>query len=388
MFLDSLETANFKTYENKLTRVHALLGVICSCFSICAVLGGALGAEKLKEAVPPNFFIVMKKLFLSLVAIVCSVASYGQGSLLATLSHEGQISTFYGASALKDAHAAAANGDVITLSSGTFISTDINKGITVRGAGMGIDTTLVVEPTVIAGDFKIDIPDTVSNRLTIEGIYINNNILYTNVKNPLFLKCRLREVTYESTSSTMKDASFVHCRIAKKLELRANCSASCVNSVIMKPSNFNSNTCSFAFANCVVNMPEIIYWSSFINCLLISNNAVYLSSNSTAYNCVGFNYQQIFKNITNLTNKTSDYGAAFKTYRGSDFEQLDSETFELTDDARTKFLGMDGTEVGIYGGDLRFDPTPSNPQITKCNVASKSTADGKLSVDIEVNAAE
>lgn len=338
----------------------------------------------------------MKKLFLSLVAIVCSVASYGQGSLLATLSHEGQISTFYGASALKDAHAAAANGDVITLSSGTFISTDINKGITVRGAGMGIDTTLVVEPTVITGDFKIDIPDTVSNRLTIEGIYSNSTIRYVKVKNPLFLKCRLKEVTYynNTTSSTMKDASFVHCRIAGGLDLTGNSSASCVNSVIKDPSCVNDMTSNFEFVNSIIILinSDRLHSSSFKNCLIKGIvgtwSTTIFASSVTAYNCVGFDSREIFSNITNSTNRISDYASVFKTYKGADLEQLDSETFELTDEAKTKFLGMDGTEVGIYGGALPFDPTPSNPQITKCNVASKSTADGKLSVDIEVNAAE
>ena len=86
--------------------------------------------------------------------------------------------------------------------------------------------------------------------------------------------------------------------------------------------------------------------------------------------------------------KLSNAANVWVSNNGADLEKLDSETFELTDEAKTKYLGTDGTEVGIYGGNLPFDPTPSNPQITKCNVASKSTADGKLSVDIEVRAAE
>ena len=65
---------------------------------------------------------------------------------------------------------------------------------------------------------------------------------------------------------------------------------------------------------------------------------------------------------------------------------LDDEMFELTDEAKTKYLGTDGTQVGIHGGSIPFDITPTNPQITKCNVASKSTIDGKLSVDIQINA--
>lgn len=115
-----------------------------------------------------------------------------------------------------------------------------------------------------------------------------------------------------------------------------------------------------------------------------------MSSSCNAYNCIVLTFcNNYFENIPNTTNKIlTDYTAFFKTYTGDELDKLDSETFELTDEAKTKYLGTDGTEVGIYGGILPFDPTPTNPQITKCNVASKSTADGKLSVDIEVRAAE
>lgn len=78
----------------------------------------------------------------------------------------------------------------------------------------------------------------------------------------------------------------------------------------------------------------------------------------------------------------------FKTWTGGSVTSFKTERLELTDEAKTKYLGTDGTEVGIYGGSLPFVSRPSNPQITKLNVASKSTADGKLSVDIEVKAAE
>lgn len=37
---------------------------------------------------------------------------------------------------------------------------------------------------------------------------------------------------------------------------------------------------------------------------------------------------------------------------------------------------------------LPYSAIPTNPQITKFNVASKTTADGKLSVDIEVKSGE
>lgn len=338
----------------------------------------------------------MKKTLLRLmmlfVAAVLTNNVFAQGSLLATLNHEGTVSTFYGAQAWKNAHDAAANGDVITLSSGTFVAVDITKAITVRGAGMGIDSTAVSEPTVITGDFTINIAEPGSNRLTLEGIYSNHTITYTNVVNPLFLKCRLRNVTYyNGSSSVLKDASFIHCRIAEVLDLVQNCSASCVNSVIQAPYSYNGITSNFEFINCcLIGDMGHAYSSSFKNCIISdNNNNDYISSSCTAYNCVCLTANNYFRYITNATNKSlTEYATLFKTYPGGSLALLDSETFELTDAAKTQYLGTDGTEVGIYGGNLPFDPTPSNPQITKCNVAAKSTADGKLSVDIEVNAAE
>ena len=342
----------------------------------------------------------MRKFFLSLVVmLVASVFTgnaFAQGSLLATLNHEGTISTFYGATAWKQAHDAAVNGDVVTLSSGNFVAVDITKAITVRGAGMGLDTTAGIEPTIITGDFKINIADAGSYRLTLEGIYSNHTITYLNAVNPLFLKCRLKKITYGysnygANAGVLKDASFIHCRIAEYLSLSKNSSASCVNSVIQDPGSSDSSTSNFEFINCcLIGDMGSVWSSSFKNCIISDNsNDHYINSSCTAYNCVCLTANNYFRNITNATNKSlTEYAAFFKTYTGADLEKLDSETFELTDEAKTKYLGTDGTEVGIYGGNLPFDPTPSNPQITKCNVASKSTADGKLSVDIEVRAAE
>ena len=347
----------------------------------------------------------MKKNFLRLmmlfVAAVLTNNAFAQGSLLATLSHEGTISTYYGVQAWKQAHDAAENGDVITLSSGIFNSVDITKAITVRGAGMGIDTTAVGESTIILGDFNINIAEPGSNRLTLEGIYSNHMITYMNVINPLFLKCRLKSVTYyDKSNSVLKDASFIHCRIADELWLASNSSASCVNSVIEDPYSASVSASNFEFVNCDINFTctnykavlylSHVYSSSFKNCVInVHNSNDNVDSSCTAYNCVGFGSGSMFKYVTNATNKTvSDYASLFKTYTGANLGNLNFENFELTDAAKTQYLGTDGTEVGIYGGSLPFDPTPSIPQITKCNVAAKSTADGKLSVDIEVNAAE
>lgn len=333
----------------------------------------------------------MKKLFLSLVALMVSAtAMFAQSSMLATLSHDGEISTFYGATALRDAHNAAAHGDIITLSSGSFVSVDITKAITLRGAGSEINTKLQIEPTVITGDFTINIADNITERLTIEGIYHNHILYYKgNLKNATFIKDRFKKITY-SNSGTLKNATFIHCRVAEEWYLYNNSTASCVNCVIWRPISNNDANSNFEFQNCVIKGETLynIYSSSFKNCVLIGSINIndYITSSCIAYNCIGIGRGSMFSNMPNQSNAIKSYTDVFKTLTGTTYN--DSENFELTDEAKTTLLGIDGTQVGIYGGNMPFDSTPTNPQITKCNVAAKSTADGKLSVDITVNGAE
>ena len=333
----------------------------------------------------------MKKFLFSFVALFCVTISFAQSSLLATLSHEGQISTFYGATALREAHSAATHGDIITLSSGTFVSVDITKAITLRGAGMAIDSVHNTLPTVISGNFDINIADSVSQKLTIEGVYSNHDIAYINVNNPVLLKCRFKRFIKNSSFCKLKDAMFIHCRIAGEIGLGDCSSASLINCIVNWPTGYSSSMSNYEFTNCVVFFPNNVHMSSFINCVLIGSNANLCGVNSdcTAYNNIS-NHKDSFIGIPNTTNRiVENLELLFKTYhKGGGFNNLDSENFELTDAAKAKYLGSDGTQVGIYGGMLPYNTTPSNPQITKCKVASKSTADGKLSVDIEVKAAE
>ena len=335
----------------------------------------------------------MKKLFLLLVAaIVAATATFAQSSMLATLSHEGDISTYYGATALRDAHNAAAHGDIITLSSGSFVAVNITKAVTIRGAGMEVNTALQIEPTVITGDFDINIANDVTERLTIEGIYHNHQITYKGtLQNATFIKDRFKKITYSGGS--MKNATFIHCRIAEELYLYDNSTANCVNCVVWYPYSRHSSTSNFEFQNCVIGSGYVSYIRSslFKNCIIFAKDADssyynYMSSDCMAYNCIGVGNGGIFNSMPNQSNIIKSYTEVFKTLTGNTYN--DSENFELADDAKTGLLGIDGTQVGIYGGNMPFDSTPTNPQITKCNVAAKSTADGKLSVDITVNGAE
>lgn len=351
----------------------------------------------------------MKKFFfLFVAAIVAASATYAQGSLLATLSHDGEISAFYGADALKSAMAAADNGDVITLSSGQFNAATINKAVTIRGAGMSMSNDSVNShgSTLIENSFTIDLADTLTGRLVMEGLYMKNDIKYSgHIKNAQFLKCRFKDFI-ANTDAKITNASFIHCRFCGYKQL-ANSSAYFVNCVVGCPNSESTNS-SIEFDNCFVKYDyyssygkwaKVVVNSLYKNCIIqyVGFLAGYddyckIPYSCTAYNCVGLGYSNLFSNMPtgNKTNKyVSDISSVFKNYKVTSNGTYisDDNNFELTETAASTYLGLDGTQVGIYGGNLPYDENPTIPQITKCNVAAKSTADGKLSVDIEVKAA-
>lgn len=345
----------------------------------------------------------MKKLFLSMVALVVTTMSYAQSTLVATLSHNGNIRAFYGASALQDAHEAAVDGDIITLSSGNFHAVDINKSLTIRGAGMDSNPATGTLPTIIDGDFTIWED---SGSLTLEGIFHNRATVWCANDNATFIKCRLYYVQKRLDYEYMKNYNFINCRITGVLRVPYYSHISCTNSIINYPENHlwednlwggHNNIGSFDFTNCIVcrgNFSgECFYKATMRNCIYMENEVkAPLDPSVVLYNtvcvCANKNGIDLLANASNNTNTMvegfSNIFATFSRFTG----ELPDEAYELTDEAKTTYLGIDGKQVGIYGGSLPFDPTVSGPQITRCNVANKSTADGKLSVDIEVKVNE
>ena len=351
----------------------------------------------------------MKKLFASLALLVATSAMslFAQSNLVATLIHEGTVKAYYSGSAFVQAYNAAADGDTIMLSSGTFQAVNISKSLTIVGSGMHTDSVKNIFPTKLAGDFSIGSAAenaTLSN-VKMEGLYHNGVITFchlirnTFLANCSFHKCRLRDVrSYVFSTdciSTLHNMVFSNCIITYDASFHRDMQSniSFINSVVHNADVAGGTTPSMEFVNCVYihnwkdsnNILEEVGNSNFTNCLIITdrdkgNLPIYANANRCVsnYNCFG--------NITDNTNAVvSGYTDLFKTYTGT---YSDWETFELTDTAKTKYLGIDGTEVGIYGGYYPFSPETTMPKISKFNVAKKSTADGKLSVDIEVVAGE
>lgn len=351
----------------------------------------------------------MKKLFTLFAMLTCMVVTYAQSPLVATLNHNDTISVYYGIDALKSAYSASVNGDVITLSSGGFNACDIYKEITIRGAGMEQDSINKIAPTVLIGDFEVHSSGNVSSdcHLTMEGIWHDGTIRvhsgyspYHDLSYAQFIKCRLGDLETAHYSSTKGDdhgclweSKFVQCRIRR---ITCNGSATLINCYAGSISYYSTHHyMKFECINSVVGDVGVnLVYSNFSNCVLVGTNP--LDASNMAYNCVSAysgsdtsNGYDLFKNLPyNLSNVAyNDVSRVFDTDTYHSGKYLDTDTYQLLDSIRTKHIGTDGTEIGMYGGALSFNPQNTMPKIKKFSVAPQSDGEGKLKVEIEVSAA-
>lgn len=337
----------------------------------------------------------MKKLFLSLVAaLLAATATFAQNTLVATLTHGSDVKMFYGTYALRDAHNAAVSGDVINLSGGGFQAVDISKALTLRGTG--IDVAI---PTRIVNGFTINIPTDDANHFSMEGIRCQGRVTMNGTfDNPYFVKCQFTEINYDQT--TIKNAMYVNCKITGNLtRLWGTNSVQFINSYVSGFRNESESTSSASFVNCVIRPQEgseayLLRSCQLMNCILYNNHswrtASSLPNTTIASNCVAINDNGLMNDVFNNSQSNPNCGLAVYSEMFKDFtgEYSDAQTFELSTEGKKRQLGTDGNEIGLYGGLIPYTSIPSYPRFTKMNVANKTTADGKLSVEIEVSAAK
>lgn len=351
----------------------------------------------------------MKKLFLSLIAVIVgTMGSYAQSDLVATLTHGSSLTTFTGATALSEAYTAAAEGDVITLSPGVFNAVDIEKAITVRGAGMvGLESNGYVS-TQLSGNLTINVPLGTSSVLTIEGVHVLGVVEMRgdNLAPVKISKSRFENPVDAKGVNMSAYASIFTSYLCAKYGDGINTTLNCHNCVIEQASSYGRSSgavSKIVATNCTLHASSGSHYlyggnvdgSIFTNCIIIcdaENSYSILPNTCSAQNCIGIsqvNSLDIFANIVNSSNVMIEgtgeaaFTPIFKTLKSLSSNPAITETFELTETAAATYLGNDGTQVGIYGGSYPFDPTPTNPQVKKFTV-SNTTDGGTLKVKINV----
>lgn len=360
----------------------------------------------------------MKKLFSLLAMCLVSLGMMAQAQLTATLTHEGNTTSYEGTNAFEDALKVAADGDLITLSAGTFVTRSeifvLNKQLTIRGNGMeGSEATFIDSPV------QINKNDNDVLGLKIEGINFKQSfnvggqpdhaVPYV-VEGVTLLKCKLNEIGSNPTKSgrygaeehhgTFKNLALVQCKCAGPLKLYNEASASIINSVLAKPFTTGRSDYNGFIANVSVTFDHSIYLAAsrpndltpatFKNSIVtvqyddtyMASTYVPIHSACSFENCIVTGTirtpQYLFNKCQNANTEYFPTTDVFKTC--TNVSSLIDDTYELTDAAKA-ILATDGTEIGIYGGAAPYSSVVSYPRFTTFEVADKAV-DGKLSVTI------
>ena len=321
----------------------------------------------------------------------------------ATLEHEGTMTAYYGYGAFKQAYNAAADGDIITLSPGTFDGeVTISKPVVIRGAGMYNDTLAGTPATVLS--ISRYSPVNITNdrdsiiKLSFEGIYFssgaggsNNCFTIQSANAPIFSKCYIECLSAQKILYGI----FVNCILARSSFYSTCTASSFVNTVILK--DYGSDPPGLPYGSTLTNCFAFMwnYASSSgqidVTNFTITNSVLYCnqSYNFTINNTMGSSYSIGINAASGRSYFNSAYAPLHHLYNYSSlaavFKNFDgtftaNSTLELQDSIANGVWGSDGTQVGIYGGSHPFNPRVQNYKIT---VPAQSNESGQLPITIQ-----
>lgn len=321
----------------------------------------------------------MKKTLILIVALIIATTTSLAQQATATLNHNDTLTVFYGIDAFKDACTKAQYGDVISLSHGQFTGPTIDTGVTVIGSGMDADTLQGTFPTIVLGNTYVN-DDCNFKNIYFQNVGSNNK----NVNNVSYERCKIDYFRNKYVGSALTPSFlYLYSCVVHSLIVEDNVSLQAVNSYVIVGCSKSCKSC--VFENCIVEQDggSGINRSTLSNCIILGypgydtfssdcyvmNSLLKSDMKSPFIGCIAAVNSWVVPQSTQIFKDGSDY-------------------YELTDEIKNAYKGTDGKELGIYGGAHTFSHKPMTHHITKCEVAPKTTPDGKLSVHIEVSGTE
>ena len=301
----------------------------------------------------------------------------------------GQQQAFYGNQPFIDAYAAASNEDTIYLPGGTFETSDINKRLTIYGAGHYPDSTLATGKTIISNSFNID---TNADSLLLEGIQFNGSMTINSNVNYLVLKRNI----------VLSVLNFPYAPVCSNTRMEGNVFRSYVyltnsaNTLLVN--NIFEGTVSNAkngdlFRNNIfitVSYPiSSCQYAVFENNIFTFNgDGNFLYNAGNPYNTFSYNVFTLSPvwwlnpNSNNYIN--ADRATLFVNQTGTEFNY--AHNYHLQSPGT--FLGADATQCGLYGGLFVYKDgaVPANPHIRQKTIANATDVNGNLNVNITVAA--
>ena len=323
----------------------------------------------------------MKKILLSIIAICCTVVAGAQNEIMtAVLQHGDDVSVFTGANAFVNANAAAADGDVITLSAGAYNISDITKSITVYGAGFEKDEANGTEVTKINGQLNLGVAggETLAD-IHLEGIYFSYYYGSTvNSRVPLerfvMEKCYVEDnISLVANSATMLNNCVIKGGINGQNQLAENCIIQ--NCYVGGDINTFNTSSSVKIDHCIVGRQVGPYYcfNSIFPCDYYNGWSQYVftgTSGAVAYNCI-FPYHGSNRPTNNQFYNCYEFGASDTFADATNATYSATRTFEIQQPSA--WIGTDGQEVGIRYG---WSKVPKTPVVKNLNATVNGTSLG------------
>lgn len=339
-----------------------------------------------------------KQTVLSLIVAIATTMTVSAQTI--ALHSTAGVQIFKGNVALASAYTAAASGDTLYLSGGTFTPpATFDKKLMILGAGHYADSAQTTGKTFINGNVSLGENSDLSY---FEGIEFNGNLStpYNASVNSFTLKrCRVvGNFAFEGDLNTTPSTN---------IALIGNVFMGSVSSVNMTGSMIANNI----FCNTLHNTNgNVIVNNDFLNGVYINYQYYVFSGNNNTFNNNIFVYAtnnalassgsagNIYNNNL-FVSATPNYGttpsyvgnyvniaqtAIFVNQTGNAFDY--GHDYHLQDPVT--YLGNDATQVGIYGGSFSYKEgaVPMNPHIQVKNISPVTDANSELQIQIQVKA--
>jgi hypothetical protein len=309
------------------------------------------------------------------------------------LQHNGVTTIFSGTQPYVDAVNAAVDGDTIYLPGGQLTSPSAyNKRLTIYGAGLRADTSVVTQKTQISTFSLLAGAD----NFHLEGVQVNGSItLLNNTKIDSVLLKRIRVTANITVSGTNQDCDGFRIQesiIQGTVNLQNTTSPEITNSILNFVSNLENgyignnilmNTSSLS-TRILTNVNQCLIENNYIGNLYISS---YLLSN-----CSNNSFVSNAFNTNPTADATNDWinnylnlapGSLFIDYS---WPFTEAANYNLQNP--TSFQGTTGNEIGLYGGlfPAKEGFIPQNPHFQFKNIANQTNTAGELQIEITVEA--
>jgi len=339
----------------------------------------------------------MKTIIKSVFVVIFSISITANAQQKVALHHSGTTTIYSGSNPLIDAYTAAIANDTIYLPGGTFAPpTNFDKKLAIFGAGHYQSATLATGKTFING--TVVLKENADN-FYLEGVEVNGDFTFSNneaINQVVVKRCKINgslnvvgNLSFPSTNFGLFGSVIIG-----NIDL-ANAQTVLISNTIIQGRVFNS------IGNALNNNIMLDEYVRYGNEAPINgdnnevNNNIFRKTNYS--NLIVGNGNVAKNNLCALA--TPSFGtlptvsgnyfgivetAIFINHTGASFNNSNDYHLQNT----TSYLGIDGTQVGIYGGLFPYkeEAIPSNPHIESKTIAPQTNASGELNIQVLVKA--